>query len=265
MQEQILRFAPLALSLLSLGFLLVVIFQLRAIQRTVRRLQKRLGKQKHGLSSLSMEMSSLRKYIRRFLAESSSIVQASSKERPGDGLSSMESQECSEGGKQDIAEKSQSGAKPRSAPVPDQRKAVPEMNASAAEEPQKPEEVEPPISRPFAESSVRRVYQRWRESGSAKPEIPGWDISWMRASGKTRGDELSSGHQLFRDTEGRGDFVRFSPVDGTEGILFPPPHRSLDSDLHGRVFKVSSRSKLEDAEIQSVKVVRQKDGQWRVK
>lgn len=130
---------------------------------------------------------------------------------------------------------------------PDEPRVLEEENESAPE---------------FSRTAAKGVYDDWKQTQSPIPEIEGWEISWMRVSGKTSGDDLSPGRHLLSDSESRGDFVRFSPAGGDEGFLFPHPHRALDSDVHSGVYPPMTGAEPDAPVTDGVKVSRQTDGQW---
>lgn len=122
-------------------------------------------------------------------------------------------------------------------------------------------EPSPGSPRPFTRREARAVYQEWKTEGTGIPKIPGWTIRWMRGAGMTMGNELEPGKPLLQESEGMGDFVRFSEQGSDTGLLFPNPHRDVEPDVHGEVFPGAGR-RSSDTSIDAVVVARRSDGRW---
>lgn len=231
MTEAILEWGPVVGLALLVILGIVVVIQVRELMRTQRRLLRRLEK-------LGPVSGRLRREIRRVATALDRLAVEAAAERAR------------------ARERASSG-------TPDGDTAGVETS-DARVQPNDGEEGESPPPE-FSRGTAEEIYQQWKKSESPKPEIPGWEISWMRASGKTSGDELNPGRQLLRDSEGRGDFVRFSPAGGQQGILFPHPHRALDTDVYRGVFPPRSRADHDEPDPGAVAISRQKDGQWLIK
>lgn len=115
--------------------------------------------------------------------------------------------------------------------------------------------------RPFSQNEAVQAYRAWKAGATGKPQITGWDIRWMRGAGTTPGSELAPGKPLLQDSEGKGDFVRFSESGESAGFVFPNPKRTLDPDVHGQLFAVPGRSGGDDPS-SGIPVRRRDDGRW---
>ena len=118
----------------------------------------------------------------------------------------------------------------------------------------------------YGEDVVRELYAAWcmtdtvPSSSSAIEIVSMWQLNTRRQS------ELDPLVHVFEDAEGVAEWVRFAPVGGSDGLLFPNPSAALAANALTKLFGTAGAAAASDraalAALEPVHICRTSAREW---